>query len=251
MIGDIEGLQNEVTTHGTQLSILSGKINSKVWLQDIDSANLDLTTKYSELQQTADGLTARVSSVESDMATHDDINAIQNNMEGTETRVSTTESLIQQLTNSISMLVTDGEGQSLMTQTENGWTFSTEAIQNMVNATSENLATLMTEVGDVTSAVNVLEQTVSDIGVLSDYVKIGTYDNEPCIELGESDSDFKLVITNTRIMFMEGSSVPAYINNQSLFIKKAVIEEELQQGQFVWKARANGNLGLIWKGAAS
>ena len=47
---------------------------------------------------------------------------------------------------------------------------------------------------------------------------------------------------------MEGSGVPAYFNNQSMFIKKAVIEEELQQGDFVWKIRSNGNMGLIWKG---
>ena len=65
------------------------------------------------------------------------------------------------------------------------------------------------------------------------------------------DSDFKLLITNTRIMFMEGSSTPAYITNKSLHITKAVVEEELQQGEFVWKARSNGNLGLIWKGGIS
>jgi hypothetical protein len=52
-------------------------------------------------------------------------------------------------------------------------------------------------------------------------------------------------------MFMEGTGIPAYIDNQSLFINTAVIEEELQQGEFVWKARSNGNLGLVWKGATS
>ena len=52
-------------------------------------------------------------------------------------------------------------------------------------------------------------------------------------------------------MFREGSGVPAYFNNQSMHIKKAVIEEELQQGGFMWKVRANGNLGLVWKGASS
>lgn len=93
------------------------------------------------------------------------------------------------------------------------------------------------------------QYSISDLGRIGDYVHIGTYENEPCIELGESDSDFRLIITNTRIMFMEGSDVPAYINNQSLNIKKAVIEEELQQGNFVWKIRSNGNMGLVWKGA--
>lgn len=97
-------------------------------------------------------------------------------------------------------------------------------------------------------ALNGKQHSIADIGRLGEYVHIGTYEGEPCIELGEGDSDFKLIITNTRIMFMEGTSVPAYINNQSLHITKAVIEEEIQQGEFVWKVRANGNMGLMWKG---
>ena len=89
--------------------------------------------------------------------------------------------------------------------------------------------------------------SLADLGLIGDYVKITTYEDEPCIELGETDSDFKLLITNTRMLFMEGSDIIAHISNQSLHIKKAVIEEELQQGQFVWKVRANGNMGLMWK----
>lgn len=186
-----------------------------------------------------------------DMATEADVSEVAATVESAKSRISTTESLIQQLSESIMTLVTDGNGESLMVQTEDGWTFSTGQIQNMIDSASENLNSLTNEMGDVNTTVNALQQAVDDLGVLNDYVKIGTYENEPCIELGESDSDFKLLITNTRIMFMEGSSVPAYINNQSLYIKKAVIEEELQQGEFVWKARSNGNLGLIWKGGNS
>lgn len=100
-------------------------------------------------------------------------------------------------------------------------------------------------------ALNGKQYDIADLGQIGEYVHIGTYEGEPCIELGESDSDFKLVITNTRIMFMEGTGIPAYINNQSLHIRKAVIEEELQQGGFVWKVRSNGNMGLVWKGGAS
>ena len=184
-----------------------------------------------------------------DTATTDDVEAVQKSIESTEERITTNESVIQQLSKSIMMLVTDGNGESLMVQTEDGWTFSTASIQSIVDDTSEKLDELTNEVGDVNATINSLQQAVDDLGVLNDYVKITTYEGEPCIELGEMDSDFKLLITNTRIMFMEGSDVPAYINNQSLFIKKAVIEEELQQGEFVWKARSNGNLGLIWKGA--
>lgn len=102
-------------------------------------------------------------------------------------------------------------------------------------------------------ALNGSSRSIADIGALTEYVKIGTYYNEetdneePCIELGEHDSDFKLVITNTRILFKEGATVPAYINNESLHIGKAVIEEEMRVGGFVWKERANGNMSLTWE----
>lgn len=178
----------------------------------------------------------------------DSANAAQDKAEATDERVSVAETLIQQLSDSISMLVTDENGSSLMTQTDNGWTFSMAEINTALNDVSNSLDTLQQEVGDTNNTVEVIEQAVNDLGIFSEYIKITTYEGEPCIELGEGDSDFKLLITNTRIMFMEGSGVPAYINNQSLYINKAVVEEELQQGGFVWKVRSNGNMGLIWKG---
>lgn len=186
-----------------------------------------------------------------DMATSDDVDSVASSVEANQKRITDAEALIELLTESISMLVTDGSGASLMKQTDNSWTFSTGDLQDIVDRTSESLNNLTNDVGDVHNTIDILQQAVRDLGTLSDYVKIGTYENEPCIELGESDSDFKLLITNTRIMFKEGTGVPAYFTNQSMHIKKAVVEEELQQGGFVWKARANGNLGLVWKGVTS
>lgn len=100
-------------------------------------------------------------------------------------------------------------------------------------------------------ALNGTNRSLADLGNIGEYVKIGTYENkqgteEPCIELGEKDSDFKLIITNTRILFMDGNDAPAYITNNALRIKKAVVEDELCFGQFVWRERENGNMGIIW-----
>lgn len=114
----------------------------------------------------------------------------------------------------------------------------------------DGLYRLAISAASIMYALNGKQYSIADLGLIGDYVHITTYDGEPCIELGESDSDFKLLITNTRIMFMEGSDVPAYINNRSLHIKKAVVKEELCQGGFVWKVRSNGNMGLVWKGEA-
>ena len=186
-----------------------------------------------------------------DMATSEDNQLTQNAAIAAQETATNAETLVQQLSDSISMLVTDGNGTSLMTQTDSGWTFSTADIQTAISNTSDSLHALQGELGSTNNTVDVLQQAVADLGEIAEYVKISTYEDEPCIELGEGDSEFKLRITNTRILFMEGSSVIAHFTNQSLHIKKAVIEEELQQGEFVWKARSNGNLGLIWKGVTS
>lgn len=186
-----------------------------------------------------------------DMATTQDADKAHAAAEAAQETATNAETLIQQLSHSISMLVTDGNGTSLMTQTEDGWTFSTADIQANVAEVAELLDTLTNNLGSTDNTVDVLERAVADLGEIAEYVKIGTYENEPCIELGESDSEFKMRITNTRILFMEGSNIVAHISNQSLHIKKAVIEEELQQGDFVWQIRSNGNLGLIWKGVSS
>lgn len=172
------------------------------------------------------------------------------------TSVGLTNAALQKITDSLSTLITDGKGGSLMTQTEDGWTFSTLDIQKAIDDTAESLNDLVSEVGDVNGSIDTLQKSMESMGVIAEYVKIKTYEGEPCIELGETDSEFKLLITNTRIMFMEGTIIPAYINNQALNINKAVVNElevhdaEKSSGGFVWKVRSNGNMGLVWKGAS-
>ena len=238
MTSEVSEMGETITSQGAEITALKNSITTKVWQQDINTATETLGTQYTELSQDVDSITTTVASHTARLTENgEELTAVQ--------------STIGQLSDSISMLVTDGNGTSLMTQTENGWTFSTSDIQAAVDRTSEALADLTVQCGNTDAAVEVLQQSVSDLGVMAEYIKIGTYEDEPCIELGEGDSNFKLLITNTRILFMDGSDVPAYINNKSLYIKKAVIEEELHQGGWVWKVRSNGNLGLAWKGAAN
>ena len=142
-------------------------------------------------------------------------------------------------------------GTSLMTQTSDGWTFSMGTIQSTVNNTSNGLNDLTNKVGEVEGTVDTLQQAVDDLGETAKYVKIVVYEDEPCIELGESDSDFKLLITNTRIMFKQGSNTPTYINTDGLVTQNIEVKDEIRQGEFVWRIHGNGNLGLIWKGGDS
>lgn len=215
------------------------------------SVNLTETVEYWGLKLEKGNRPTDWTPAPEDMATAKDASRAQEAADAAQETAVEAESLIKQLADNISMLVTDGNGTSLMTQTNDGWTFSTAELQKTVNTTSEGLETLTNSLGDTNSVVGVLQQAVDDLGVLTDYITIGTYEDQPCIELGETDSDFKLRITNTQVVYTEGSTILAYFTNQSMHIKKAVIEEELQQGGFVWKVRSNGNMGLVWKGATS
>ena len=95
--------------------------------------------------------------------------------------------------------------------------------------------------------VDNVEKNINYLAEKTEYISVGTDDDKnPYIELGKKDSDFKLRITNEKLEFYDGSSTPAYISNQKLMIKKAEVIDELQFGNFVWRKRPNGNMGLIW-----
>lgn len=198
-----------------------------------------------------------------DMATGEEVENAQtsaNNAQDTasdaQSRVSYAETIIQQLSDSISMLVTDSSGASLMTQTANGWTFSTGSLQSAIDSASSSLNTLTEDLGSTDATVSVLEQAVKDLEETAEYVRIGTWKDEetgetlPCVELGESDSDFALMITNKKILFRVGSGTPTQITTDGLETDNITVKKELRHGAFVWQTRANGNYGLAWKGGS-
>lgn len=176
------------------------------------------------------------------------------------TNVNSTEENVAKINSSLATLVVDGNGVPLMKETDDGWQYSTEEIQSAVNNASESLRELMNNLGSTEAVIEVLRKTVDDIEDKTDYVHIGFHayldeqgeaKTEPCIELGESDNEYKLLITNTQILFKVGSNVPTRINADGLVTENITVENELRQGGWIWKVRANGNLGLSWKGVKS
>ena len=112
-------------------------------------------------------------------------------------------------------------------------------------------SSILMKIGDGTSnledTIDTVDQNINYLAEKTEYISVGTDDDSnPYIELGKKDSDFKLRITNEKLELYDGSSAPAYISNQKLMIKKAEVIEELQFGNFVWRKRPNGNMGLIW-----
>ena len=192
--------------------------------------------------------------VDSDIANvQDSVNVTGDFTSGLSERLATAESTIQQLENCINMLVLNDEGATLFDQTTDGWTFNIASAQGEVAAVKEILAALQENLTGTSADIIQLQNAIKDINAKTEYVHIGTYTNEstgneePSIELGEGDSNYKAVITNTRILFYEGSDTPVRIHDHTLFAEKAVIENEFRQGNFVDKVRENGNKGLFWE----
>ena len=193
-----------------------------------------------------------------DMATSDSVEDVQQaandaNAAATDAnnRVTEAESRLEILSNSISSLVTDENGTSLMEQTSDGWTFNIGSIQTAISDAAEQISSVGS---DLDKAEQIIDETKSLVEALDQktaYIQMSQDDEgNPLLILGRTDNDFRVQISNTSVDFMQGSSRVAYVSNRSLYIETAVIKNELRIGEapgFIWKTRDNGNMGLRWE----
>lgn len=167
-------------------------------------------------------------------------------------RVSQVESSLKLLADSVITRVTDEDGDtSILEQKGTGWVFNLLDMEKSISDALDAIAALSEEQTTALTAIESLKSSVSDHSKLSDYVAIGEYEGQPCIELGEVGGDFKLRITNTEMYFIAGSSILTTVTNQKMVAEKIEVTQELQQGGFVWMLHGDGNLGLLWKGVSS
>jgi hypothetical protein len=94
--------------------------------------------------------------------------------------------------------------------------------------------------------------SMNDVKQLTDHVKIGSYvdsdtgEQLPCVELSESDSDFKMRLTNKKASFMDGVNDSTNIDSDGVETENLRVKHDIRHYDFVWRRRANGNLGLMW-----
>lgn len=175
---------------------------------------------------------------------------VTNRLDEVSTSIEKAQSTIDQLSNMISHLVTDNNGGSLMTQTPDGWTFNMSNVTDNLTAIKDAMVNMENDQNGTNDALNKLSDLVNDVANKTAYITMSMDDNgDPCIELGKADNPFKVRITNTAIDFLEGSTKIAYANNNTFYSEKIIVKNELQIGEgpgFVWRTRANGNMGLVY-----
>ena len=180
---------------------------------------------------------------------------VASSVEGFDDRITSAESSIEQLSNSITTIVTDENGNSMMEQTSDGWTFNISGITNSINDARDTVNNMVGTVDNLGETVSNLDSLINDITEKTAYIIMATDDKgNPCIELGRQDSPFKLRITNESIDFMQDGVKIAYITNRQLYIQSSVVTDEMKVGAgsgFIWKKRSNGNMGLRWIGGGN
>ena len=179
-----------------------------------------------------------------EVASIESVTKAQNTADEAQAEVLGASSTIMQLANAISTLVTDSEGASLMTQTENGWTFSMGETAADIARIAEALALLDTS---NTEAIAALKKELEALNKLTNYVRITTDGEQPCIELGQKDSDQRFLITNSDTKFLLGTTVQAVFDNEGLTADKVIVKKELNACGAVFVRKRNGNVGVMWK----
>lgn len=214
-----------------------------LWTRTITTYTDDTTTTAYAIGATPEGVMEEV-----DMTISNVEDNLDSRLNEVNKSIETAQSTIDQLSNMISHLVTDANGESLMTQTSDGWTFNMSSINDNLTTIKNTISNMENNDDETNSALERLTNLVNDVVNKTAYIVMSTDDNgDPCIELGKSDNPFKVRITNTAIDFLEGSMRIAYANNNTFYTEKMIVKNELQIGEtigFVWKTRPNGNMGL-------
>lgn len=179
---------------------------------------------------------------------------LKSNVDSMDNTTSTIGSSLQILSDKLTSFVNGAVSSSLVTQTEGGFSFNFEQIKNMAEENKNEINDVQSSLESGGVQLENLKNAVGDIDKILEkqqsYINL-TQDSSgnPLIELGASNSSFRVMITNTSIDFMEGSIRIAYISKDALNITSATVSREFKIGDvdgagYIWQKRPNNHLGL-------
>lgn len=119
-----------------------------------------------------------------------------------------------------------------------------DGIDDVLNGGENNDEGIITQIENINATLTPLETdfrvTLND---MESFMKFKDYDGSPNLVLGSVDSDYNVVITNTRMAFRDQTSVVAYIDQNGLYV-----QEYLSFGNFQFYQRNNGHFTLKFIG---
>lgn len=242
-----EDLFNELGTKASSDDLntareqLQESINEKATQTALDAARNQLNET---IENTKQGLQDSID----EKATQEDLEAKTNELLS---KLEGAQMIIDSINKTIETLVVGEDGDTMMSQTDDGFRFEFGKFR------SEIINELKNQIDSEASARedkdNVLAGQVENLEDKTAYINMGVdSNNNPVLELGKTDSNFKIQISNDTISFMNGQNRPCYIDNNIFYGNNVTVKNQLKIGWlkddsgFYWQRRDNGNLCLSY-----
>lgn len=267
--GNVSGIEAEIK------DVRGGQASLKLKVDELTTNISNANGIASSAKQTAESVQAEITNAKGDSTT------LKARLEGIETEISNVESNSKSYTNQTANEIKSTVSQTYATKTalsdvNNDLTDSVNNLRGSINSTNETVSNIQNTQNETVLIVEENKEQISnliqradgftmDFKTVSEIVKqindefvterderykyIKFIDGEIWLgqEVEQGDDDFKLVIRNDRISFLQNNIEVAYISDNKLYITDAEITNSLKIGRFVWKIRSNGNMGVIWE----
>lgn len=195
---------------------------------------LEFGTKPTEWSLAPEDVSSSLSDMEDD---------IDNRMNDVNTSINEAKSSIEILKNMISTLITDSDGNSLMTQTGDGWVFSMSDINGNLDVIQKAIENMENNQENTDDSLKKLSELINEVSNKTAYIVMAEdeYGN-PCIELGKASDKYKYKLNVERIVTPTGGSgTPTYIFSvPGTIIEADIVESELLE--------CDWNIGVIVPG---
>ena len=157
-------------------------------------------------------------------------------------RLTGTESAIDSISGGLTDLGTNVSG---LTTTINGIEVSIDDLvarmQELRTLNSQLTAELTARTQELNNIVSRFNNYVAEEG---QYMRHG----DQGLELGAEGSQFKTIIDNQRMAFMDGSTTTAYVSGQLFNMNNAVVRGTLKKGGYEEQVRTDGSVYTVWVG---
>ena len=232
-------IANGALSKATSLESTVDGISTKISEQ---ATTLDATVKTAnEAKSTADSNKTTISQVSTTASSAlSKATSLESNLDGFKTTVSETYATKSDMESGDSTVQANVD--QLAADAMSTYVQSSTFTQTRDSFTQE-LSQTKQDVTDANTAIAANEETRKQ------YLRFSGADSgDPQIELGASDSAFKMRLTNQQLAFMQGDATPAYLSNQRLYINNAEVNQTLRIGKYAFIPRSDGHMSLQYVG---
>lgn len=196
------------------------------------------------LQKTYSTFTERsVSSAKSQINAANTIRNVEANVSGFEEKIRAVERAVVQTTEELSSMINQSS-EEILTQVSDK-----HYLKDETNALISNVETQIKQTNsEVEIRFNTFNQSIEDLqnGTDAQFTNISKYIRfkDGNILLGEEGNELILKIQNDRISFLESNTEVAYFSNRKLYVLDGEFINQLRLGNFAFIPRSNGNVSF-------